>query len=267
MPPLHIGSVRSDSQIPRAQALLLTRVTSQNPRMPSGRAARAKPFNSQDTPAYPLTEAARYLKLPAATLRAWVIGRPYPRGKGVAHFEPLIRPPSTRPPLLSFWNLVEAHILRSLRTEHGISLGDLREALRYAERNLEIERLLLDQRLCTDAGKLFIDRYGQLINLSASGQLAMRKVFDEHLKRIEWADVTFPIRLYPFIASSADTTDRSIVIDPAIAFGRPIVVSAGVTTQAIADRVDAGEAVDEIANDYGLATNDIEQAVVYERAA
>jgi uncharacterized protein (DUF433 family) len=45
------------------------------------------------------------------------------------------------------------------------------------------------------------------------------------------------------------------------------VVSAGVTTQAIADRIDAGEAVDEIATDYGLATSDIEQAVLYERAA
>ena len=101
--------------------------------MSTGRVTRAKPFNPQDTPAYPLTEAARYLKVPAATLRSWVIGRPYPRGEGVAHFQPLIRPSSARPPLLSFWNLVEAHVLRSLRTEHGISLKDLREALRYAE--------------------------------------------------------------------------------------------------------------------------------------
>lgn len=235
--------------------------------MSTGRIARAKPFNPQDTPAYSLTEAARYLKLPVATLRAWVIGRPYPRGEGVAHFQPLIRPPSARPPLLSFWNLVEAHVLRSLRTEHGISLKDLREALRYAERHLKIERLLLDKRLCTDAGELFLDRYGQLINLSASGQLAMRKMFDEHLKRIEWAEVTFPIRLYPFIASSSETPEKPIAIDPTIAFGRPIVVRAGVTTQAIAERIDAGEAVDEIADDYDLATSDIEQAVLYERAA
>jgi uncharacterized protein (DUF433 family) len=169
--------------------------------------------------------------------------------------------------LLSFWNLVEAHVLRALRTEHGISLKDLREAVRYAERHLRIERLLLYKRLCTDAGELFLDRYGQLINLSASGQLAMRKMLDEHLKRIEWAEVTFPIRLYPFIASSAERPEKPIAIDPAIAFGRPIVASAGVTTQAIADRIDAGETPEEIASDYGLATHDIEQAVMYERAA
>lgn len=234
--------------------------------MPTSPRTRGKIFNPRDTAAYALAEAARYLKLPAATLRSWVVGRRYPKGEGVAQFRPLIRPPSSRPPLLSFWNLVEAHVLRSLRTEHGISLKDLREALRYAERNLQIERLLLDKRLCTEAGKLFLDRYGQLINLSASGQLAMRKMFDEHLKRIEW-DVAFPIRLYPFIASSAETPDKPIAIDPTIAFGRPIIVSAGVTTQAIADRIDAGEAIDEIAADYGLKPNDVEQAVLYERAA
>jgi uncharacterized protein (DUF433 family) len=43
--------------------------------------------------------------------------------------------------------------------------------------------------------------------------------------------------------------------------------SAGVTTQAIADRVDAGERVEEIPGDYGLERADIEQAVMCERAA
>jgi hypothetical protein len=31
----------------------------------------------------------------------------------------------------------------------------------------------------------FLDRYVELINLSASGQLAMRKMFEEHLARVE----------------------------------------------------------------------------------
>jgi uncharacterized protein (DUF433 family) len=235
--------------------------------MPASMKKREKTFDPRDTAAYTVAEAARYLKLPTATLRSWVIGRRYPKGEGIAQFHPLIRPPSSRPPLLSFWNLIEAHVLRSLRTEHGISLKDLRQALRYAERRLEIQRLLLDRRLCTEAGELFLERYGQLINLSASGQLAMRRVFDEHLKRIEWGGSAFPIRLYPFISSSAETPERPIVIDPQIAFGRPIVVSAGVTTQAIADRIDAGEGIDEIATDYDLEHADIERAVLYERAA
>src|SRR5438552_17751132 len=109
--------------------------------------ASEKPFDPRDTAAYALMEAARYLKLPAATLRSWVVGRHYPKGGGVAQFRPLFHPPTGDAPLLSFWNLVEAHVLRALRTEHGISIKDLREALRYAESHLKIERLLPDKRL------------------------------------------------------------------------------------------------------------------------
>ena len=60
---------------------------------------------------------------------------------------------------------------------------------------------------------------------------------------------------------------KPIAIDPQIAFGRPIVARRGVSTQAIADRIDAGETVEELASDYGLARAEIEEAVLYERAA
>jgi hypothetical protein len=145
-----------------------------------------KNIDVRDQPAYTLAESARYLKVASATLRSWVVGRPYPKAVGVGQFRPLIHPPPRRPPVLSFWNLIEAHVLRSLRTEHGVSLKALRQGVTYAEKSLNVDRLLLRRELRTEAGQLFLGRYGELINLSASGQLAMRRVFDEHLKRVEW---------------------------------------------------------------------------------
>lgn len=208
--------------------------------------------------AYPLSEAARYLRLPVATLRSWVVGRHYPKAGN--------RAPRGKPPLLSFWNLVEAHVLRSLRTEHGVAIRELRGAIAFAERGLGVERLLLSKQLCTQAGQVFLERYGQLINLSASGQLTMRKVLDEHLKRVEWDQRAFPIRLYPFVPGGS-SVDMPIVIDPEVAFGRPVVKRTGVSTAAIRSRVDAGESVDSLAQDYGLSVDEIERAIVYERAA
>jgi len=70
----------------------------------------------REQPAYPLAEAARYLKLPVTTLRSWVVGRPYPKAGSVEHFHPLIKAAQAKPLLLSFWNLIEAHVLLSLRT-------------------------------------------------------------------------------------------------------------------------------------------------------
>jgi len=87
------------------------------------------------------------------------------------------------------------------------------------------------------------------------------------LKRIEWDSSRFPARLYPFVLPSALSAEHPIVIDPRIAFGRPVMMSKGVSTSTIAERVDAGESVDELATDYDLGASEIEQAVVYERTA
>ena len=229
--------------------------------------SRKPTASDRDLAAYTLAEAARYLRLPPATLRSWVLGRQYPIAEGRGQFPPLLRPASRRPPLLSFANLIEAHVLRSLRTEHGVPVKELRTALAYAEKALGIERLLLRGELRAHAGKVFLDRYGELIELSASGQLAMRRLFDEHLQRIEWDASKFPVRLYPFVSIAASNGERPIVIDPRIAFGRPVVVRKGVSTSAIAERIDAGESVEDVAADYDLGRSEIEQAIVYERAA
>ena len=220
----------------------------------------------RDQPAYGMAEAARYLKVPVATLRSWVAGRAYPKGDSIATFQPLIRPAAKRPPVLSFYNLIEAHVLRSLRTEHGVAIRELRTAIRFAERTLDIERLLLSQDLRTHAGQVFLDEYGKLINLSASGQLAMRRMLAEHLKRVVWDDWKFPVRLFPYVAPGP-VDERHIAIDPNIAFGRPIALRTGVSTRAIAERIDAGETVQALAEDYDLRPEEIEEAVLYERAA
>ena len=223
--------------------------------------------SDRDTAAYTLGEAARYLRLPSATLRSWVLGRDYPTAEGGRKFPPLIRPASKRPPLLSFSNLIEAHVLRSLRAVHEVPVKALRDALTYAEKELSIDRLLLRPELRAEAGKVFLDRYGQLIELTASGQLAMRQFFDEHLKRIDWDASKLPVRLYPFLSAATPSEARPIVINPRVAFGRPVLQSNGVSTFTIVERIDAGESVNDVANDYDLGPTEIEQAILYERAA
>lgn len=225
------------------------------------------PADIRDQPAYTLAEASRYLKLPVATLRAWAVGRAYPTAQGARHFRPLIQPPRRQPTQLSFWNLIEAHVLRSFRTDHGVSLKALRQARDFAQKQLGIDRLLLRKELCADGGKLFLDRYGELISLSASGQLAMRQLLEEHLKRVEWDAWKFPVRLYPFLSAEMAGEARPIAIDPGISFGRPVVARLGISTAVLAERLDAGEPIDDLAADYGLSVPEIEQAVLYERTA
>jgi hypothetical protein len=44
-------------------------------------------------PAYPVTDAARYLRIPLVTLRSWLKGRSYATKNGQQTFEPLIERP------------------------------------------------------------------------------------------------------------------------------------------------------------------------------
>ncbi len=140
-------------------------------------------------------------------------------------------------------------------------------ALAYAEKTLSVRRLLLSQELRTHGGMVLLDRYGQLIDLSASGQIAMCKMFEAHLERVEWDEWHFPVRLYPFTSSHAPEGRRPIAIDPNITVGRPVVVRMGISTHAIAQRIHAGESVADLALDYDLTPPEVEEAVLYERAA
>jgi len=221
----------------------------------------------RELPIYSVGDAAGYLHIPAATLRSWVAGRTYPTADGIGSFRPVISVPRAESGLLSFNNLVEAHVLRALRTRHGVPIRHVRPALSYAESELGIGRLLLSDEIQTSGGELFLEKFGQLINLSKSGQLAVKKLLEAHLKRVERDEAELPRRLYPFLTGELADGPRTIVIDPRVSFGRPTVAGTGISTAVLAQRIDAGETVADLANDYGMDSATIEEAIVYERAA
>lgn len=80
----------------------------------------------RDVPAYAIPEAAHYLQIPRATLRSWVMGRYYQTSAGRRFFQRVIELPDADVPLLSFFNLVEAHILNALRHDHNVRLDQIR---------------------------------------------------------------------------------------------------------------------------------------------
>jgi hypothetical protein len=73
-----------------------------------------------------------------------------------------------------------------------------------------IDSMTVEPELRTHAGQAFLDRSVELINLSASGPLAMRKMFEDHLQRVEWDGWQFPVRLCPYIDSTQRAAERPI---------------------------------------------------------
>lgn len=215
----------------------------------------------RELPSYTIAEAAHYLRIPIATLRSWVVGRPYPVKSGKRFFRPVIALPEFNLRLLSFVNLVEAHILDAIRREHEVPLHKVRTAIRFLQKHFRSDHPLTDQKMETDGRDLFVQKYGQLINISKEGQLAIRELLEAHLQRIEWGATGLATRLYPFTRKRDPQEPKVVVIDPYISFGRPVLARTGIPTAVIAERYKAGESVDELADDYGRERLDIEEAI------
>jgi len=221
----------------------------------TGRHLKANDF--RELPSYTISEAAHYLSVPAATIRYWSMGR--------HQYEPLIQVPRRRPTLLSFLNLTELHVLAAIRRKHRVKMPSVRVAIQYlakqAAQAIDKRHTLVSRELETDGLDLFIEQYGQLINISQAGQMAMRAIIGAALRRIDRDPAGVPIRLYPFTRSATGDTPAMIVIDPRLSAGRPVIAGTGIATELVAERYKAGESIADLAQDYERRNTEIEEAV------
>lgn len=208
------------------------------------------------------------MSLPPTTLRSWILGRDYGTKQQTKRFQPVIEVAQRSPAILSFRNLVEAHVLSAIRREHEIPLRLVRRAIRWLKQRRGTRYPLSELELHTDDKDLFIHEVGRLINVSQDGQMEMIQVVDQYLKRIERGPNGVPIRLYPFTSNRLDKDVRAVVVDPQVQFGRPCVTGTGIPTSVIAERMKAGDTLAELAKDYGRDLREIEEALRFEiRAA
>ncbi len=213
--------------------------------------------------AYTIYEVSRYISVPYSTLYHWSIGR---GAKGC-----FVNIPSRRPNLMSFINLTELHLLRTIRSKYKISAQKIYNAIRYlkkyAESEQEKEYPLACAKMLVDIDRrsIFVKQSGILIDASGHGQTTMHELIGLALDRIEKDNAGIPIKLYPFTTPEAEkNSPKKIVIDPRISFGRPIISEFGISTSIIAGRHKYGESIDSLCEDYGCSREDIEEAIRFE---
>lgn len=215
-------------------------------------------------PSYTNREAARYVRLPRRTVQNWAFGfRTYGGG-------PLIHIADPERHLLSFWNVAELHVLGALRRYHQVAPQKLRGLIRYLEETFKNPHPLLTARMLTDGVSVFVERAGELINATKSGQLAMRALLEAHLQRIDQDVDGLAIRLFPFVRHDPQTArspemlpaePRVISLDPRVRFGRPVIVGTSIPTEEVAERFRAGDTCRQLADEYGRPPQEIEEAI------
>jgi uncharacterized protein (DUF433 family) len=220
-------------------------------------------FNPLEIPNYTVEEASRYLLVPVSTVRYWTIGE--------AGAAPLTTVFSRRPLLLSFKNLVELYVLESLREIHDIGLPRIRKSVE----ELRIERPskypLADYQLATRGRRIYLDGNGdELVNLTAGGQHAFKPILNPFLKRVGRNEKGIAEKLFPFTSRqhqmNPEQAPCTIVIDPRIAFGMPVLVNSRISTAFLMSRKKGGASISKLARDYGRPEAEIEEAISLEEA-
>ena len=149
---------------------------------------------------------------------------------------------------------------------HRISLHKVRIAIDFIKEELKSDHPLAYHKLETDGLDLFVEEYGQLINVSRAGQLVLRNLLQAHLRRIDRDSAGYALRLYPFtrkrLGQQLIEEPKAIVIDPRISLRSPDACRHGNSySSLLPNSYKAGEAIGALADDYGRPTLEIEEAI------
>jgi len=203
-------------------------------------------------PAYKVVDAARYAKVTSQTILNWqkasgtaqAIG---PRETGVS---------------LSYLQLVELAFVSTLR-DAGVKLRDIKEAREYMGQQLRSEFPFAEHRFMTDGKNLWKSladfdakqSKNAVVKLNKGGQLAWKNFVEDKFTEFKYEK---GIAVQWRVAGP----DSPVVIDPRVSFGAPMVK--GVATWAIKGRYEAGESLEDIAEDFALMTDDVNSALAFE---
>lgn len=184
---------------------------------------------------YPLHQAARLVGAEPRALRRWLHGY-YRNYKGQkVRSAPLWKTQLSDEELpgdvIGFRDLLELRMVAAF-VRHGVDLKVIRATVDAASRNFGRNYPLTNQQFLTDGKRIFL----QAIEETTGEQ----RMIDVLQKQFVFSDIIKP-SLFAGIEYGADGAKRwfpfgrkrSIVLDPALQFGTPVVAEAGVPTDTI----------------------------------
>lgn len=214
---------------------------------------------------YSLSDAQRLTGVPARRIRRWTAGYLITKQGVIKQSTPVIANHLSADlgiPALNFADLIEVRFLNAFR-ELGVSMKAIRIASRRAKQILGLSHPFSSQRFSTDRHTIlaqFVTETGDDVMLDlVHSQYELERLVSRYLVgEIEFNDRGQPQRWRPFPES-----DR-IVIDPARAFGAPILDAEGIQTLVLARAVQAEGSVEGVAKMFNVDPAAVDVAYRYE---
>lgn len=218
---------------------------------------------------YSLSQAAHLIGADPRSVKRWMLG--YER---TVRGERRRSPPLWKTqfaeadlpePTIGFRDLLELRLVNAF-AKHGVDLRVIRATADAARVLFQSDYPLTMQRFLTDGKRVFAEA------AAASGETRMidpargQYVFPEIIKPSLYAGIEYDhdtaVRWFPFGRRS-----KSVVVDPAVQFGSPVVVGTGIPTDTLFATYKAeGDDKAAVARIFDITPHQVEVAVRFERS-
>lgn len=205
---------------------------------------------------YEIRDAAHILGLPPSTVRYWL--------EGDAERDPVLRVQPRGDSTVSWGEFVEAGLLRAYRAKR-VSLQHLRLVIERLRSEFDTPYPLAtlkpfigaNRRLVLDAQHAagLADEDGLVWEI-ASGQTVLRDSIADYLQTVDFDEHEQAQRVFPAGRQSP------VVIDPNRSFGDTTIQ--GIRTEILREQVEAGEAIDQVGEDFDLSPAQVKAALAWE---
>ncbi len=208
---------------------------------------------------YSVSEAARYAKMPVATVRSWFF--PSPGRHGMRRGD--IQEPERK--ALSFYDFVEALAVRALRVDHKVSLKAIRQAIEFAQQQYGVEHIFAreDHRTLLDPhGEMHIVLRGETNPIAISGKSSGQQSFQACVE-MYMRDLKFSQDGLAELYTAFRFGEQSVIINPAFSFGEPVMKENGYPADVLWRAVIAEGSIERAAELYDASGASVEAAYRY----
>ncbi len=215
---------------------------------------------------YTVPNAARFLQMNTQTIRRWVKGYSYKQNEGKKSVKPLIK---TSVPVLddkfviSFLELIELYVVKRF-LDNGIPLKKIRLAAQRASEILKVKNPFAYRMFKLRGKSIFLEQKipaGDDILLElCKNNYAMQEIMRLYLHEIDFNELDSPnkaVRWFPMGKKCP------IVIDPQIAFGKPVVLDTRIPAETLYRDYLAEKSIERVADWYEIEADKVKAAIQF----
>lgn len=208
---------------------------------------------------YTLQQASRLSGAKASEVSRWLFG--YKAGED-KQYPPLWQPQvkDVEEKVIGFRDLMELRIVKAF-SGHGVPIRLIRLALEHAKEIFGSEYPFTSHRFLTDGRTIFYEALAQghdeLTDL-VRRQLVFESIIRPQLyEGVEFSARGAAVRWFP-------RKGKTIMLDPGVSFGRPVLSAFGIPTEAIAQAMKVEQNIKAVAAQFEIPVDKVRAAVRFE---